>query len=103
MVHLTNSTMDHVPNSPLNPPPPVPPRPIISFNDLLEINRQLSSLAQDQRRQTAQIDSIRETVFDLLQNMASSSNGYLTPPRYRSINRRRSPSVPYQNPSVNRQ
>ena len=69
--------------SPTNGPPPLPPRNrSFSLSDLMELNTQLSDLAVAQRRQTAQIENLRDLVIRMIHEIALDPNNPTNPPPF---------------------
>jgi len=92
MPNQTSSNSIDISASPTNGPPPLPPRNrSFSLSDLIQLNNQLSDLALAQRRQTGQIENLRDSIVKMIQDMASDPNTPTIPPpfyrRPRSINR----------------
>ena len=92
MPNQTPNESNNISTSPTNGPPPLPPRNrSFSLSDLIQLNNQLSDLALAQRRQTGQIENLRDSIVRMIQDMASDPNNPTIPPpfyrRPRSINR----------------
>ena len=92
MPNQTPNESSNIPTSPTNGPPPLPPRNrSFSLSDLMQLNNQLSDLAVAQRRQTTQIENLRDSVIRMIHEIALDPNNPTIPPpfyrRPRSINR----------------
>ncbi len=92
MPNQTSSNSNDTSASPTNGPPPLPPRNrSFSLSDLIQLNNQLSNLALAQRRQTGQIENLRDSIIRMIHETAFDPyNSTISPPFYRrprSINR----------------
>ena len=92
MPNQTPNESNNTSTSPTNGPPPLPPRNrSFSLSDLMQLNNQLSDLAVAQRRQTGQIENLRDSVIRMVHEIALDPNNLTIPPpfyrRPRSINR----------------
>ena len=83
MPNQTTNESNNTSTSPTNGPPPLPPRNrSFSLSDLMELNTQLSDLAVAQRRQTAQIENLRDSVIRMVHEIALDPNNPTVPPPF---------------------
>ena len=83
MPNQTLNESNNISTSPTNGPPALPPRNrSFSLSDLMELNTQLSDLAVAQRRQTAQIENLRDSVIRMVHEIALDPNNPTVPPPF---------------------